>query len=133
MSAEPRALSQADTPAGIVSVVLAGQPLPSPRPRVMRTGTTYMPPDYVAHRELLAWEFKRAMRGEPPVAVPVELEMTFERSDRRRVDIDNLVKTCMDAATGVLFVDDSLVVDLRATKQLGCEKARTVVVMRWRA
>jgi crossover junction endodeoxyribonuclease RusA len=36
----------------------------------------------------------------------------------KRPDVDKLARACLDAITGIVFGDDSVVIDLRATKRL---------------
>lgn len=65
---------------------------------------------------------RRAWKGAPPIAVPVRVEVTFHRPDRRRYDVGNLAltsKATIDGLVdaGVLVDDDSAHVigpDLRA-------------------
>lgn len=47
-------------------------------------------------------------------------------------DIDNLTKSCLDGLCGVLFSDDSLIVEERTAKRYGAEP-RVELVLTWRA
>jgi Holliday junction resolvase RusA-like endonuclease len=51
-----------------------------------------------------------------PNESPVAVELSLFRRDRRRVDVDNLAKTVLDALIGQVLVDDAqvqrLVVDV---------------------
>jgi Holliday junction resolvase RusA-like endonuclease len=40
---------------------------------------------------------------------------------RRRVDIDNVAKACLDSLNGIAYLDDSQVVDLHAHKAVAAE------------
>lgn len=58
--------------------------------------------------------------------------LTFQFDDSRslqngRNDLDKLVRACFDALSGVVFPDDSCVVELRAKKELVDEKPGVVV------
>lgn len=52
----------------------------------------------------------------------------FYRPDRRRVDLDNLVKHVLDASNRIAFKDDSQVTALAALLEVDRECPRTVVV-----
>lgn len=77
---------------------------------------------------VIAWFAAQAMTPRMPIvgAVSVSLifVMTAPKSKARlrphtRPDIDKLVRSALDGLTGVCFVDDGQVVDLRASKQYG--------------
>tara|TARA_R110000823_G_scaffold106146_3_gene224651 strand:+ start:276 stop:563 length:288 start_codon:yes stop_codon:yes gene_type:complete len=60
----------------------------------------------------------------------VVVSIDFFNGNRRRRDIDNMVKLILDALNGVAFVDDVQVVGLEAHKfQTVKERARTEVVL----
>ena len=81
-------------------------------------------------RERVALAAHNAMTGAPMwVGVPVRVHVTFVMrrpvSARKstpaaikRPDLDKLVRAVFDALTNVVFGDDSVVVDLRASKRL---------------
>ncbi len=48
-----------------------------------------------------------AMKGQPPFAGPVVLEITLHEPDARRRDIGNYVKLIADAISGAAYEDDS--------------------------
>ena len=69
------------------------------------------------------------------VRVTLHFDLPRPRSLPRRVvdhvkrpDLDKMARGCLDALTGVLFRDDSQVVELRATKGYGVEVGVTVMV-----
>jgi Holliday junction resolvase RusA-like endonuclease len=106
------------------------------RARVTRRGFVYTPAatrKYEAHGRLAA---QQAMDGRPPISVPVRIEIGVDlpvpqswsakrqeaalRGDIRpttRPDTDNYVKSALDACNGIVVTDDSLVVELVATKR----------------
>lgn len=49
--------------------------------------------------------------------------MTFHISDRRRKDLDNLIKSVMDALNKIVYDDDSQIVRIIASKEV-CEKGK---------
>ncbi len=46
-----------------------------------------------------------------------------------RPDIDNYVKTVLDGANGILWLDDAQVCQLAATKQYGADNRISIAVM----
>ena len=56
----------------------------------------------------------------PPVEGPVEVTIQAHPPDKRRRDLDNIIKPVLDALEGLILVDDSQVVALacRWDKQL---------------
>jgi len=53
--------------------------------------------------------------------------MVFYRSNRQRIDLDNLVKAVFDAANGVVWVDDVQVVNFGARLELDPQNPRTEI------
>jgi Holliday junction resolvase RusA-like endonuclease len=120
---------------GAVTIVIGGPPTAKGRPRVTRRGFVYTPAKtrkFEAHGRLAAQE---AMNGRPPITVPVRAEITIDlpvptswsvkrrnaalRGDIRptsRPDADNYMKAALDAINAIVVSDDSLVVELVATK-----------------
>jgi Holliday junction resolvase RusA-like endonuclease len=106
------------------------------RPRVTRTGHTYMPDEYTRQRDDLRRLFG-AVDVAPPwrVRVTVAREMPRSWSKKRRAasggawcsakpDIDNIIGAVMDA----LFPDDAAVVAIEAVKRWGDEHGMTIEV-----
>ena len=86
---------------------------PKARPRVVN-GHAYTP------RSTREWEqLVRAHYHGPLHEGDVGVTMVFQMPTRRRVDIDNLVKSCADALNGAAWHDDGQIVALGARKVLG--------------
>lgn len=66
-----------------------------------------------------------------PLTGPVSVFMLFYLGEKRdshgRPDLDNLVKAVKDAMTGVVYRDDSQIVELLAKKKPGKEQIKIVV------
>ena len=61
------------------------------------------------------------------LSVPLAVTLRFYRSDRRRVDSDNLAKHVLDAMNGILYDDDDQVVSLTIEKHIGQKRPRTEI------
>jgi Holliday junction resolvase RusA-like endonuclease len=121
-----------------IAVIVSGEPVAKGRARMTRRGFVYTPAatrKYEAHARLAA---QLAMDGRPPIDVPVRVELLVELpvpaswSKRKaeaaitggvrptsRPDVDNYVKSILDAVNTIVVVDDAQVVDLHAMKRFG--------------
>ena len=112
-----------------------GEVVPKGRPRFTRQGRTYTPKKTHDYESEVAMMAKSAMGSsdplETPVAVyvyvnyPVPKSYSAKRREAcltglerpKRHDIDNVVKSILDACNGIVYVDDVQVVSLHATKR----------------
>jgi Holliday junction resolvase RusA-like endonuclease len=130
-----------------VTIIIGGIPTAKGRPRVTRRGITYTPAKtrrYEAHGRLAA---QLAMNGREPIAVPVHAEIVIDLpvpaswSGKRRdaaqrgvirptsrPDTDNYCKAALDAINAIVVADDSLVVELVATKRYARVPQLTIMV-----
>ena len=99
-------------------------PIAASRPRLSRHGAYFTGP-YKKFRcecaeivyEVLGTDYELL---EGPLAVDLELFVTRPRRtklDAPKADIDNFVKAVLDVLNGKLWVDDSQILKLHATKQ----------------
>jgi Holliday junction resolvase RusA-like endonuclease len=104
--------------------VVPGQPKPKGRPRFAR-GRIYSPsgPEEKRLRE----HIRMQMVHKDAYEVDVALKVTFYREDKRRVDLDNMVKLLTDAMNGLVYVDDVQIVDIHAKKLHDKRNPRTEV------
>jgi Holliday junction resolvase RusA-like endonuclease len=131
-----------------VLVVIGGEPVAKGRPRMTRKGFVYTPTatrKYEAHGRLAA---QLAMNGRLPITVPVRTEITIDLSvpaswstKRRaaalcgevrpttRPDADNYIKAALDAVNEIVITDDSLVVELVATKRYANAPQLTIQII----
>lgn len=104
-------------------VVHEGEPASKARARVVR-GHAYTPAKTAAAQAALAWQLNRLT----PFTGNVAVACVFHRGNRQRIDVDNLVKLVLDAATQArVWQDDSQVTGLLAVLELDAEQPRTVV------
>lgn len=109
------------------TVTVDGNPVPKGRPRFSKQGHAYTPQKTEQAEAVIAWTCKA---GRPPrIAGPVVVATVFYCKDRRRTDLDNLVKTVLDAGTQAgLWVDDSQVTAQVALLEVDREHPRTEIV-----
>lgn len=132
----------------MITFQVMGQPVGKARPRVTRAGRVYTPrKTEEAERDIRAMA-KYVMCDEPPIEGPVELDVTFTmdvppswtKTKRQQAykqdikpavkpDLDNLLKTVMDACNGIVYTDDSQVVSIRASKRYASETEQAMTIV----
>ena len=77
---------------------------------------------------------KLGMQGEirsqvnfSPTTLPVALTVRFFFKDKRRRDIDSHLKCLLDSFTGLVYEDDSQIIELHVYKQLDKQNPRTEI------
>lgn len=110
-------------------VVHDGAPASKARARSSRfSNVHYTPRRTVAAQDGLAWRFKA--QGKPPLSGAVAVLAIFYRPNFQRIDVDNLTKLVMDAATqGGVWADDSHVTAQASFVELDVVRPRTVVAI----
>jgi Holliday junction resolvase RusA-like endonuclease len=114
-------------------VFVEGVPKPQPRPRVTRRGHVYTPSTADAWKNAVKTAFM--FRLKPKISIPVYLSVHFYLPCPKRVkpdavmphtgkpDIDNLLKSTMDALTVAgVWEDDTQVIQTAAEKHYAEEK-----------
>lgn len=132
-----------DAPPGpVIEIVVPGEPVAKGRPR-MRVGNirgaqramAYTPAKTRRYEGLVELAAQEAMAGAPPLEdalkasivafVPIPASWSRKRQGMaelgeihpaKRPDLDNFVKAGIDGCNGIVFRDDSQIVDLRASK-----------------
>jgi Holliday junction resolvase RusA-like endonuclease len=117
----------------VYEVFVAGIPKPQPRPRLSKQGHTYTPHTADAWKAAVKAEFM--CRLKPKIGIPVYLTVNFYLPRPKRVkpdgvmphtgkpDLDNLLKSTMDALTDIgVWKDDSLVIQTAADKRYAADK-----------
>ena len=82
-----------------------------------RYGHIYLTPKGKEFKEELGWilKTKRAVFG----SALVKVDLVFKISDKRKRDVDNMLKATFDALKDVIIDDDSQIMRVTATKMLG--------------
>lgn len=108
------------------------EPKPAPRPRLARGNLVYMPSPYQHYKKVIGYDARKAMGNKEPLTVPLACEIDFystiphswskkrkadalaggiRPTNRNKGDIDNLMKGVLDACNGIVYADDSQVVN----------------------
>ena len=125
----------------MIRFMVLGTPVPKGRPRFARRGkfvSTYSPKTTVDYESKVSESAKLAMGASEPLETPVgayiyitlpvpasyskkrtQACLSGEERPTKKSDIDNYCKAIFDGMNGIVFVDDSLVVSLHATKVYG--------------
>lgn len=131
----------------IVEFIVGGRPVAKGRIRFSsKTGHAYPPERTVAYEGRVAAAAQSAMNGRPPVEAPVAVRLAVRLPipaswpqkkqfaaeiglllPKGRPDTDNFVKIC-DALNHIVWVDDSQIVDLIATKRYSVTPGLTITV-----
>ena len=132
-----------------VMMRIEGLPKGKGRPRFTRTGHAYTPSETRQYETLVTASARAAMKGkrkiEKPSAVRVYILAVFpvptSWSKKRRIaalqgvehhtkkpDVDNVIKAVCDGVNGIVFEDDSQIVEVRARKAYGSEPYVSVLV-----
>lgn len=127
---------------GIRHIVVPGEPVPQGRPRFRIQGAfvkAYDPPKSASYKELIKWYTRTFLRRHPDlpeltenICAKIEVFRSIPESFSKKKkeaaenglllpntkpDTDNYVKTVLDALNGLLFKDDSAVVQITAVKR----------------
>lgn len=107
-------------------------PIGSPRPRFRNTGRyvqTYMPASYTKHKGFIREQMPNVLlNGNLKVTLSFYFKVPKSWSNRKKLlaigqykrtkpDIDNLIKTVLDAANDHLWKDDNQIVEIHSFKQ----------------
>ena len=98
-----------------LSFTVPGRCIPCPRPRAVKGGRAYYPKRYTDWLLEAKTEAYRAC-GRIVWDGPVRLSVWFSGA-RANADIDNLLKSVLDAIQGVIIVDDKQVQMVEARKE----------------
>lgn len=101
---------------------IPGNPLPKQRPRSSK-GRFYSPSSKEEKR--VADHIRAQMDRKKPCGSEVAVTVRFYRGDKRRVDLDNMLKLVLDSANGIIWEDDYLIVQIQARKSYDKEHPRT--------
>lgn len=110
----------------VKSLVWGGEPPSKSRPRFAE-GRTYKDPADEAAEAKTGWNLRRLFRQ--PWTGNLAVGLVFFRPDRRRIDVDNMIKHVLDAGNGIGWVDDHQVTALYGVAELDAQFPRTLLVV----
>ncbi|GAX06824.1 Holliday junction resolvase [Secundilactobacillus pentosiphilus] len=112
-----------------------GEPVPAGRPRFTRKGHAYDPGKSRKFKELLGWAARSQYHEAPITGKPLEVYIEAYRANQKNIskverrrrenkvsvpmtkpDVDNYVKSILDALTGIIWEDDNLIQHVDARK-----------------
>lgn len=103
---------------------MPGVPSGNSRASFHRRGGTLVPSD---KREPIREHLKSL--SPTPIIGNVCLGCIFFRPNQQRIDADNMLKRISDAATGILWLDDSQITCVMASVELDRVNPRTVIIV----
>jgi len=110
----------------VLRFTVKGDPKPKGRPRA-GNGFIYTPPETRRAENTVKLAAKLAKAR--PLHGPLSVELRFFRATKRRCDLDNLSKLCLDALNGIAYRDDDQIVSLAASKSHDPTNPRTEVTV----
>jgi Holliday junction resolvase RusA-like endonuclease len=122
----------------MISFSVPGRPIPTARPRVLRSGRTFIPKRSKDAQQRVAKAALEATGGKRPLfptqALSVGIVCCFPYSKgtpKKRIedwaprtvrpDVDNLSKTILDGCNGILWADDAQIVEMTVSKWMVAE------------
>ena len=133
-----------------VFICVPGDPVGKGRPRITTRGgfaRTYTPEKTKEYEKCVRFEAECSMRGQPLMTGPVELKLqifmpipaSYSKKKAlacrmqtvvptKKPDLDNILKAVCDAFNGVVWVDDTQVVDCHVTKRFADEPCVICIV-----
>lgn len=99
----------------MIRFTIPGEPVPKARARKGKHGNFYTPARTRAYEDTVRWHAKLAMRGRKRFTEAVEVEIALVIAEGR-FDLDNAVKSILDALNDIIIIDDDQVYSLKASK-----------------
>lgn len=107
-------------------IILHGKPVSV---NDLYTGRRFLTKEGREIKQSMGWRIKNQWKnGIIKGEVAVRIDLFY--SDRRKRDIDNPTKAILDSLTMIVFDDDSQVVDLHITKNVGEDRAEISIYER---
>jgi len=102
-----------------IAFVVPGRPVPAVRMTQRGKWVKFNAQRYLAYKQQIGWEARKAMGHREPLEGPIGVEVTAVISGGRPGDVDNIAKAILDGCNGVVWEDDRQVVALHVYRQQG--------------
>jgi Holliday junction resolvase RusA-like endonuclease len=113
----------------LFEITIQGEPIAHCRPRFSR-GRVYNTQTTTNFKQRVGFIIKSQYNKLVDLDSKFRIDMKFYRSNRQRVDIDNLSKSILDAITNIkLWKDDSQVNEIHAEKFTVCSEPKTEIIL----
>lgn len=114
----------------VVREIHVGEPIAKQRARLGRQGRVYTPGSTKDHQgQLAALATAHTIGTEPDAVWAYGIRAVFYVQTHQRKDVDNMLKTVLDAMNRIVFKDDSQVKELMGWSVLDMETPRTEFVV----
>lgn len=114
----------------VIDVKVEGDPVATQRPRRGAHGIFYTPQKTKESQEQLGWLLRAKLPGSYERQGTFGVQARFYRSNRKRIDVDNLLKTVLDACTlAKVWDDDSQVRELTGRLWIADDEPRTELLV----
>ena len=129
-----------------VTFTVIGKPQAKARPRITKKGYAYTPKKTLDFENLVKLSYLQQIGRSEMIKGPIELEVKFywqipksytkkkkesiikgELLYTKKPDLDNCIKSIMDALNEIVYEDDKQIVKIIASKHYTTEKARTEI------
>ena len=112
----------------MVNIKIKGTP-PTTNTLYRRHGNIiYMTTQGKEYKEMCQWEVKSQYKGKP-ITETLSLTVEFYFKDNHKRDIDNFNKIILDSCTGMLWKDDSQIVELTLRKFVDKKNPRVELII----
>ena len=106
--------------------VIEGNPKSKMRPRFGK-GRAYKSKEQANNEEYIAMHFRKHFKK--PYEKNISIGCIFYRSNKQRIDVDNMLKNVMDSGNNIAWLDDSQVTAKVGVVELDKENPRTVIII----
>ncbi len=95
----------------MVTIKIRGTPPSTQHIYGRRGSVTYMTKEGKDYKDMCQWIIKSQYKGKPK-SEPISVIIEFYFKDKLRRDLDNFNKIILDSCTGMLWKDDSQIIEL---------------------
>lgn len=113
----------------IVEVTINAPPKSKSRPRFGKGGRVYTDRKTREAEEFVGWHVAAEWSGGPDSDATFGLRCLFHVGSYQRQDVDNMLKLAADACTGIVWDDDSQVVEVSGRVVRGSDEPRTEILI----